>query len=199
MSRSTLPSPVSRYDVFIRVLHFALVVFCLAAWASAQFADDYKKTAHLGFSVHQWIGIAFAAAISLRVLYGLLGPRATRFASWFPFTVSNLRLSAQDILGLARLHVPQRDPHQGVAGLVQGIGMLAFVAIAATGVVMALYLAPGSRATGWLHDVKELHELAQQIIPVYLVLHVGGVVVHALAGQDLWRSMFFLGPRRTSG
>lgn len=198
MNSIALPSVVSRYDVSIRVLHLALVFLCLAAWASAQFAGDYKNTEHLGFSVHQWIGIGFSVAISLRVVYGLIGPRATRFASWFPFTASNLRLSAQDILQLARLRVAEREPHEGLAGLVQGLGMLAFVAIAGCGVVIALYLVPGSRATGWLHDVKEIHELAQQIIPVYLVLHVGGVVVHALVGQDLWRSMFFLGPRRTA-
>lgn len=196
MNSNASPSTVHRYNVAVRVLHLALVLLCLAGWASGQFADDYKNAGHLGFSVHKWIGIGFAVAIALRVLYGLIGPRATRFANWFPFTASNLKSSAQDLLQLARLRVSEREPHEGIAGLVQGIGMLAFIAVAATGVVMALYLAPGSRATGWLHFVKELHEIAQQIIPLYLVLHVGGVVLHALNGHDLWRSMFFLGPRR---
>jgi len=189
-------SNAPRYDVPIRLLHFALALFCLAAWGSGQFADDYKRAGHLGFSVHKWVGVGFSIAISLRVLYGLLGPRATRFASWFPFTAANLRLAAQDVLQLARLRVMERKPHQGIAGLVQGLGMLAFLAIAVTGSVMALYMEPGSRATGWLHLVKEIHEIAQQVIPVYLLLHIGGVVVHALFGQDYWRSMFFAGPRR---
>lgn len=131
-----------------------------------------------------------------RVLYGLLGPREVRFTSWFPLTSSNLRLTAQDVMQLARLRVAERAPHESLAALVQGLGMLAFIAIAATGVVMALYLVPGSRATEWLHDVKQTHEPAQQIIPVYRVLYVGGVVVHALFGQDHWRSMFLLEPRR---
>lgn len=191
-----LPSTVPRYDVPLRLLHFALVLFCLAAWASAQFADDYKNAEHLGFSVHKWIGIGFALAISLRILYGVLGPYAARFAAWFPFTAHNLTLAGQDVLQLARFRVPEREPHEGIAGLVQGLGMLAFIAIAATGVVMALYLTPGSRTAGWLHDVKEIHEIAQQIIPVYLLLHVGGVVMHALLGQDLWRSMFFVPSKR---
>lgn len=196
MSAPVLPSAVPRYDVPVRLLHFALVLFCLAAWASAQFADDYKHAEHLGFSVHKWIGIGFALAISLRILYGLLGPHAARFTAWFPFTTVNLRLAGQDIFQLARLRVPQREPHEGIAGLVQGLGMLAFIVIAATGVVMALYLVPGDRTTGWLHDIKEIHEIAEQIIPVYLLLHVGGVVVHALFGQHLWRSMFFVESER---
>jgi len=198
MSDSLRSSAASRYDVPIRLLHFALVLLCLAAWASAQFAGDYKNAGHPGYNVHQSIGIGFAFAISLRVLYGVIGPPAARLASWFPFTVSNCRVAAQDILLLARFRVAERKPHEGIAGLVQGLGMLAFLLIAATGAVMALYLELGSRATGWLRAVKELHETAQLIIPVYLFLHLGGVFLHALLGQDLWRSMFFVTPRRTN-
>lgn len=197
MTDARLPPADPRHDVVVRALHLALVLLCLAAWGSAQFADDYKNTAHLGSSVHKWIGIGFAIAISLRTLYGLFGPHEARFAAWFPFSAFNLRLAGQDILQLVCFRDPEREPHQGFAGLLQGLGMVVFLAIAAMGVVMALYLAPGSRATGWLHDVKKVHEVAQQIIPVYLLLHVGGVVMHALFGQSLWRSMFFVGPRRT--
>ncbi len=63
---------------------------------------------------------------------------------------------------------------------------------------MAMNLVLGSRAPGWLHDVKEVYEIAQQIIPVYLLLYVGDVVAHTLLGQDVWRSMFFVEPRRIS-
>jgi cytochrome b561 len=61
---------------------------------------------------------------------------------------------------------------------------------------MAFYLAPGTRATGWLHGVKEVHEVAQLVIPVYLGLHVGGALLHSVLGQDLWREMFFIGDSR---
>jgi len=197
MAGSASSCAAPRYDGVIRFVHLFLVSLCLAGWGSAQFAGDYKYAEHLGFDVHRWIGVGFAAALLLRVLYGLLGPHAVRFANWFPFSASNLKLAEQDIAQLSRLQVTERAPHEGIAGLVQGLGVIAFIAIASTGVAMALYLEPGSRASGWLHAVKQIHEAAQLLIPAYLLLHLGGVVLHALFGQDLWRSMFFLRPRRS--
>jgi hypothetical protein len=61
---------------------------------------------------------------------------------------------------------------------------------------MAFYLEPGTRATGWLRGLKEIHEAAQVLIPAYLGLHVGGTLMHALLGQHFWREMFFVGKSR---
>jgi cytochrome b len=184
-----------RYSASLRFIHLALAVLCLAAWGSAQFAGDYKNAAHLGFSVHEFIGLGFTAALLVRVLAGLLGPRQARFATWFPLAAGNRRLIGEDLRNWAVLRFPERAPHEGVAGLVQFLGLLVFLAIAATGTLLAWYLEPGMRATGWLHDLKEVHEAAQILIPVYLGLHVGGTLLHALLGQHLWREMFFMGSR----
>lgn len=55
------------------------------------------------------------------------------------------------------------------------------------------------RASGLARALKEVHEAAEVIIPAYLVLHVGGVVAHALGGHPLWRDMFFLGAKPGDG
>ena len=143
---------------------------------------------------HPFRGVVFLRlALLLRVAYGLFGPRAARFWNWFPITVLKLRAVGEDLLLLTRFQIPEREPHEGIAGLVQGLGLLAFIAIACTGTLIYFYLEPGTRATGWVRSIKEIHETAQVLIPVYLLLHVGGVVVHALHGQHLWRAMFFCG------
>ena len=182
-----------RYPAHLRLIHLALATLCLAAWGSAQFAGDYKRADHPGFSIHELIGIAFAAALALRVLIGLLGPGRSRFSTWFPFTGENLRMVLDDLRSVARFRVEYRAPHEGLAGVVQFLGLLAFVMIASTGTVLAFYLEPGTRTSGWVHAVKEVHEAAEVLIPVYLGLHVGGTIVHALLGQHLWREMFFMG------
>lgn len=181
-----------RYPVSLKWIHLALAILCLAAWGSAQFAGDYKRALHVGFSVHEFIGIAFTFALAVRVLAGLLGPRKARFATWLPLAAGNRRLIADDLRNWRVLRFPERAPHEGVAGLVQFLGLLVFVAIASTGTLLALYLEPGTRATGWLHGLKEVHEAAQVLIPAYLGLHVGGTAVHALLGQHFWREMFFI-------
>lgn len=186
-----------RYPAALRLVHLALATLCLVAWVSGQFADDYKRPVHVGFSTHEIIGIGFSIALALRILIGFTGPAQGRFFAWFPFTRKNLRLMIDDLGSMVQLRLPERAPHEGLAGLVQFLGLLAFLMIASTGTVLAIYLEPGTRAAGWLHSVKEIHEAAQVLIPVYLGLHVGGTLVHALVGQDLWREMFFM--QKTQG
>jgi len=185
-----------RYPASLRFIHLALASLCLVAWGSGQFADDYKRAVHVGFSIHETVGIAFTAVLASRILLGFLGSAGARFSAWFPFRKENLRLVMEDLGNLVRLRFPERAPHEGLAGLVQFLGLLVFVMIAATGTVMAFYLEPGTDARGWLRSVKEIHEAAQLLIPVYLGLHVGGTLLHALVGQPLWREMFFVGKSR---
>ena len=185
-----------RYSASLRVVHLALATLCLVAWGTAQFAGDYKNAVHVGFSIHEIVGIGFTAALAVRILVGLLGRNEARFSTWFPFGKGNLRLVVDDLRNFARLRFPDRAPHEGVAGVVQFLGLCAFLVIAATGTIMVFYLVPGTRATGWLHDVKEVHEVAQLLIPVYLGLHVGGALVHSLLSRDVLREMFFIGGSR---
>lgn len=179
----------SRYDTASRLMHFALAVLGIAAIVSGQFAGDYKREIHLGFTLHGWIGLGMAAAIGCRILWGLIGPRDMRFAGWLPVTAARLRLIGADLAALARLELPEREKHLGLSGLVQAIGLLAFAFSAVTGVLLYVYLEPGSRAAGGVRIVKELHEGAQAVLLAYLALHVGAVLVHSLAGRPLWRRM----------
>ena len=178
-----------RYDATTRLIHLLLAVLGISALVSGQFAGDYRRALHPGFDVHRWIGIAMAAVLVARIAWGFLGPSAVRFAEWLPVTPARLRLCLQDIVGLARLRVPMREGHEGLAGLVQAIGLAAFAWMAATGTLMWIYLEPGTRATGWLHTVKELHEGAEPIAIAYVVLHAGAVIAHSLAGNPVWRHM----------
>jgi len=185
-----------RYPPSLRVIHLALAALCLIAWGSAQFAGDYKRAIHLGYSIHEVVGIGFTITLAIRIFMGLLGPQRARFSTWFPFAKDNLRIVVDDLRNLVQLRFPERAAHEGIAGLVQFLGLLLFLMIAASGTVMAFSLQPGIRATGWLHTLKEIHETAQVLIPGYLGLHVGGALVHALLGQQLWREMFFLSKSR---
>jgi cytochrome b561 len=51
---------------------------------------------------------------------------------------------------------------------------------------------PGHKARGVLHTIKEMHEAVIWLIPIYLGIHIGAVVLHALAGDHRWRRTFFL-------
>ena len=189
--RANTPSP-DEIDFATRLIHLALVVCGIAALVSGQFAGDYRKPEHTGFSIHEWCGIAMAVAVGLRWLWGVAGPRVQRFSTWFPLTRTRLAAAWQDINALTRFKLPVRPQHQGLAGLVQAAGLCAFAWMAVTGTLLFVWLEPGARAVGGVRLIKSLHEAGQVVLLTYLALHVGAVILHALTGHDLWRRMFFV-------
>jgi len=177
---------------FVILVHLGLLIAGMAAWLSGDLADDYKRLAHSGFTLHSWVGIEAAFFIFLRLAWGVLGPQNVRFTQWVPFTKERLARVGEDIGGLLRFHLPERPTHEGLSGLVQMFGLLVFLFMALSGVFLFLSLEPGQKARGLVHSVKELHEAGVLLIPLFLFLHAGAVTLHALRGRHLWRRMLFL-------
>jgi cytochrome b len=174
------------------MVHIGLLFFGIAALLSGDLADDYKKMEHLGFTLHTWVGMGGAFFVLLRFALGIAGPYDLRFTQWVPYTRERLILVKEDIAGLFRLRLPERPTHRGLAGLVQTFGLLSFLLMALTGIFLYYSLEPGQKARGLVHDVKELHEAGQVFLLLFLSLHVGATIAHALAGRHLWRKIFFL-------
>jgi cytochrome b len=186
-----VPEP-EELDQVTRALHFGLAALGLLAWLTGQFAGDYKKMSHPGFTIHSWLGITLSLFVLLRLLYGLYGPDQARFASWVPYTWDRLRLVGEDLLTLAKLQLPERPAHQGLKSLVQSFGLLVFSWMALTGTLMFFYLPPGQRGGRLMHAIKEAHEIGETLIPIFLGVHLAGVLLDALFGRQKWRRTFFL-------
>jgi cytochrome b len=179
-------------DIFTRIIHLGLMLFGLLAWLASIWAGDYKRVHHPGFTVHSWLGLGLAFFIALRLLYGVLGPDNVRFTQWVPYTWDRLRLAGEDVLTLLKFQLPDRPTHQGLSGLVHAFGLLVFSWMAFTGTLMFLFLQPGHKARGLLHFLKEIHELGNWGIAIFVGLHAGAVLLHALGGDHVWRKMLFL-------
>ena len=179
-------------DSFTIFLHFGLMGFGVLAWLTGDWAGDYKKFQHLGFTIHKMLGLGVALFIAARLFHGFSGPKTARFAAWVPYSRERLRLVLEDILGLIKLKLPDRPPHQGLSGLWETFGLAVFTWMTLTGLSMFLFLTPGHKTRGFVHGLKELHELGEDLIPIFLAVHVAAVIVHALAGDHRWRKMFFL-------
>jgi cytochrome b len=179
-------------DGIARVIHLGLTLCGISAWATGFLADDYKRLEHLGFGIHSWLGISFAFFLVLRIAYGFWGPDDYQFAKWVPYTKDRLLAVREDLLTLLRCKLPERPMHVGLSGLVQTLGLAAFSWMALTGSLMFFYLTPGHKVRGLLHLIKEMHEAAVWLIPIYLGVHMGAVLLHALAGDHRWRRTFFL-------
>ena len=193
-ARSIPAQSAAEIDVGTRLLHLGIVVLGLAAWLTGDLADGYERGVSFGFVVHRWVGIAAAIAVALRLVWGVIGPRSARFSQWLPVTRARLRLVVDDLRMLLRFRIPERSPHQGIAGVVQSLGLLIFAWVAATGLVLFYALEPGMPAPRWLGVVETLHGVGETLIPAFLAVHVGATLAHALAGDSRWRIMFFARP-----
>jgi hypothetical protein len=134
--------------------------------------------------------MTLSAIVCLYFGYGLAGPRPERFSSWFPFTRKQLQRTKVDLAELAELKLPQHKRRQGLAGLVQFLGMLIFLWLAATGSLLYFLIEPGTKTRGLLHAVEEAHELGAVFLPLYLILHIGAVIAHSLKGNPVWQEIF---------
>jgi cytochrome b len=179
-------------DVTTRIIHLGLILFGISAWLTGELAEDFEEGDTLGYNIHGWLGLALAVVIALRLGYGFVGPANIRFFTWFPVTRARLAAAWDDIRAMLLLKLPDGPLHHGLSGLVQAAGLLLFAWMAATGTWLYFNLVPGLEAEGILHLVEELHEVGEELIPFYLVLHVGAVLLHALAGRHKWRKMFFV-------
>jgi cytochrome b len=179
-------------DSFTVFLHFGLMIFGVLAWLTGDWAGDYKKVKHLGFMVHKMLGMGAALFVAGRLFHGFWGPEPARFASWVPCTPERVKMILEDIRGLFTLKLPERAPHQGLAALWETFGLAVFTWMTATGLSMFLFLVPGQKAHGAVRLVKELHEFGEGLVPIFLGVHVGAVILHALMGDHRWRTIFFL-------
>jgi cytochrome b len=179
-------------DSFTIFLHFGLMMFGVLAWLTGDWAGDYKKVSHLGFTVHKMLGVGTALFVAARLFHGFCGPEAARFVNWVPYTPERVKMVLEDIRSLFTLKLPERAPHQGLAALWESFGLAVFTWMTATGLLMFLFLIPGQKAHGAVRLVKELHEYGEWLVPIFLAVHVGAVILHALAGDHRWRTMLFL-------
>lgn len=184
-------------DSVSRFLHLGLAVFGVWAWLIGSGwigagAGDYKKADHFWYTQHMWVGITFTAFLLARILWGFVGPKSVQFRNWVPWNAALFKPVVEDLRTLLRFRIPDRPAHQGLSGLVQTLGLLVFLWLGLSGLVLSVTITPGSKLGGWPHAIKELHEIGDVLVPAYLILHVGAVLLHSLTGKQVWKKMLFL-------
>ena len=165
-----------KFPVWVKWIHLALALFGISAYLTGELAENSKG---FGYLLHAYLGLTLLFFLLSRFFYGFWGQRAYRFSNWFPYKKSYFVSIKEDISDLARLKLPKRQDHRGIAGLAQAFGLLIFSWMAVTGAIMFV--------TNGLDDsvISELHEVGEGLIPLFLGLHIGAVVLHMLAGQNL--------------
>lgn len=173
------------YNRRSQLLHWGLALFGIAAWLTGENADDGFNSND--FLLHLYLGLAVFIFIVSRFAAGIFSHGKLSFKGWTYFNRQQWRMAAEDIGQLIRLKLPHRDMHQGIAGLVQFSGLLLFLWMAISGT--AIFLLQNSAGSALFEAVEEGHEIGEALIPLFLILHVGAVIVHTLAGDHVLKSM----------
>jgi cytochrome b561 len=190
---TTTSEVTDKLDFPTLVMHAGITIFGLTAWLTGDWAGDYKRMSHPGFSLHKGIGICLALFILARLLYGVLGQEKCRWGNLIPLNLRAWLASVvEDLQALLRLELPDRPRFWGLKGVVQLFGLLVFSWMALTGSLLFTFLGPGHRAQGLMWLIKEMHEVGRILIPIFLALHLTGVLLDAIWGQKKWRRVIFL-------
>ena len=70
--------PVAVWDWPVRIVHWLLAVLILTSWITSEVGGN-------AMTYHMWSGYAILTLVLFRLVWGFVGSRHARFASFVPF------------------------------------------------------------------------------------------------------------------
>lgn len=161
-----------------RVFHWLFVALIVGGWISVQ-EDRW-------LSVHVAIGSALGALVLFRIVWGIMGPKYSRFGD-FTLSLSALKEYLFSLLNPSRHYIG----HNPAASFVV-IAMLATVLLAVITGMLAYGIQENRGLLAFLHSeyypsmkvFKEVHEFFVNLLWALIAAHVGGVIVDRLLHKE---------------
>ena len=161
-----------------RLFHWLFVVLIVAAWISTE-EDRWLNT-------HAAIGSAVGALVVFRIVWGVIGPRYSRFGD-FNLSMAALKEYLLSLLNPSRHYIG----HNPAASYVM-VAMLSTVVLAVFSGMLAYGIQENrgllaSLHTGFFQDMEifeEIHEFFVNLLWVLIAAHVGGVLVDRLLHKE---------------
>lgn len=165
------PAAVVVWDVPLRLLHWSLAAATLTAWFSANVFD----------TVHEISGYAVLVLVALRLAWGVLGTRHSRFRSFRRPLAAVFRYVAQ----LARGE-PGRYLGLNPAGAAMAVALLLLLAV--SGISGWMQITVRFFGVTW---VEQVHTWSSNLVLALIAVHVLGVLAMCvLQKENLVRAMF---------
>lgn len=190
-----------RWDVVVRVTHWGIVAAILA---NALFTEA-------GSAAHVWVGYGLAAVFGLRLIWGVVGPGAARFAAFPPSPRRAIAHVGDIVAGRKTAHASHNPLGAlmvyaiwGTLGVIiaSGIAMAGLPRATVAGITLPTVVTEmphaseeaeteageaGGREEG---PLGELHEVAVNLLYLLIVLHIAGVVFETRrSGRDIVMAM----------
>jgi cytochrome b len=166
------------WDLPLRLFHWLLVLSMIASWVTAELGFDWMQ-------IHMYLGYWTIGLLTFRIIWGFIGPRHARFASFLTGPTGLWRYTK----GLAAGTMIQTAGHNPLGGI-SVIVMLALVGFqAATGLFATddiVWTGPyNSAVSGATADkLTSLHHLNFNIILAAVSLHITAIVLYFLVKKQ---------------
>jgi cytochrome b len=194
-------APPSLWDPVVRVSHWGIA---LAVLLNAVLTEG-------GGIIHIWIGWTALALLVIRVIWGFVGPREARFAA-FPPSPAGALSHLRDLVAWRPKHYASHNPAGALMAYVMWAALAVVIgtgiAMTGTGPFGALERKAAVETEDWStldlgeskgeagEVLKEVHEVAGNLLLILAALHVGGVVIESRAmRRNLVRPMLGGAPR----
>jgi cytochrome b len=170
------PATVKVWDPLVRVFHWSLAALFAAAFATGDKVEW----------LHVRIGYAILVLVALRLVWGFVGPRHARFASF----VRGPRAVLAYLRDMMTLRAPRYLGHNPAGGAMI-VALLALLSVTGlTGYLMTTDLFWGSKA------LEEVHEAFANVTIAAVILHVLGVLVASFEHRENLVWAMFTGRKR---
>lgn len=164
------PATMKVWDPFVRVFHWSLVALFAVAFLSG---DDIEW-------LHLWAGYTIVGLITLRIVWGFVGPRYARFSEF----VKGPRAVATFLKQSVRLEAPRHIGHNPAGGIMIIALISALAGLSLTGFLMTTDAYWGSET------LEDIHEAIANGTLALICLHVLGVIVASFEhGENLVLAM----------
>ena len=175
----TRRAPILVWDLPVRVFHWLLALSFAGAWLSAE-SERWRD-------VHVMLGYTMAGLVAFRVVWGFVGSRHARFASF----VRPPSAIARYVGSLWRGR-PEHHAGHNPAGALAIVALLVLIGLTA--------------ATGWAtfndaggHFVEELHEAMANALLLLVGVHLAGVAVSCWLHRENLVGAMIHGRKRAPG
>lgn len=198
------------WDPVVRVFHWSLVASVAIAWLSAEEVS----------SLHEAAGYAVGGLVAVRLLWGIVGSRHARFASFLRGPAATLGYLADILRGRERRYLGHNPA---------GAAMILALLVTLSGTVATGWLledparqaalpdlpqlvAPAfadddgdddddeGRAFGARSEaIEDLHEALANMLLVLIALHVGGVILASVRHRENLARAMVTGAKRAPG
>ena len=175
------------YDPVLRLIHWTLVVAILCLFATELAADLFPKgpAREAIWHSHVFAGFGLAAAVGLRLIWGVVGTAHARWSDfWHPAVWLRRRKADANAFGHDQM---ASLAYLGLYAVL--LGMVATGFIAAAGYFDLGPLAGQGITKDWAHDFKEIHGVVANLILAFILVHVGALIFHERRGAPMAQAM----------